>query len=288
MTFPIEDYLTRIGLATEISAQTPVAGHADRAHVIERIARAQYAAIPFENLDIHRGIPVTVAPSQIVADLLGRRRGGICYQLNGLLLLALRALGFDAAAIGARVIVGGRPGPPLGHMAVLVDDAGGRLLVDVGFGGEMVCRTINLDDNAMLDIQAGQGCYRLESTVRQLADFEAMAWWHSTSPQARFTGSLIATLVRDGRRTTLAGSDHPDRYRILRAPAAAGPALADSDASDSDDRTESLLDAASARAVLDADLGVDLGDLPPGDSRVAGVIVADHSGRHGVGNGSPR
>lgn len=55
--------------------------------------------------------------------------------------------------------------------------------------------------------------YLLETRCRPLSDFAGMAWWHSTSPAARFSGSLVCTVTRDGLRLTLAGR----RLKITRA-----------------------------------------------------------------------
>jgi arylamine N-acetyltransferase len=53
-------------------------------------------SIPFENLDPLMGIPVADLSAGALADkLVHRRRGGYCYEHNGLMGYVLEALGFE-------------------------------------------------------------------------------------------------------------------------------------------------------------------------------------------------
>ena len=257
-SFPVHDYLVRIGLADGRAPQrdsgvsgsgTCDSGTRSVSQIdVAALASAQFAAIPFENLDIHRGRPVEIDPDAIVEHLIVNRRGGICYQLNGLLWLALRALGVDASCIGARVCGADVMGPPLGHITVLAQIAGESWLLDVGFGGEMVCRPIDLTDQAQRRVEVGASAYLLEDHVRDLADFVAMAWWHSTSRRSRFTGSLICTRTVAGARITLTGADAPGSYRLVDT--------------DGDDRAESVIDRAEAQRVLAESFGIEMDAIP--------------------------
>ncbi|WP_319678514.1 arylamine N-acetyltransferase [Streptomyces sp. AK02-01A] len=51
----------------------------------------------------------------------------------------------------------------------------------------------------------GEARYRLETRTRVLADFEAGAWYHRTSPRSHFTVSLVCSLLTDDGRVTLSG-----------------------------------------------------------------------------------
>lgn len=268
VTFPIADYRARVGLnAADLDA-------ADPAELVRTVAVAQHRAIAFENVDIHRGDCVGVEPAQVITRLIGARRGGICYQLNGLLALALDALGVPVQLWGARVDAGNGngPGPALGHMAVVVPD--GRQswrLVDVGFGGEFVWRQVDPADPRSLQIPAGRARYVLDPHDRPLAAFTEMARWHSSSPHSRFTGSVICTLPAAGGRVTLTGRPGAGGvldYRLIT--------LHDGI------RTEEPLTAAAATAVLADGFGM-RGAVAPAVSR-----VVDHEKRQSVGNGRPR
>jgi N-hydroxyarylamine O-acetyltransferase len=124
--FPAERYLSRLGLD-----QWPALSAAGLAELV----CAQARAICFENLDTLSGTPVDVGLDAIIDKLLGRGRGGYCFELNGLLGAALAAAGFNAQRRLARVSFR-RPGPgPLTHLLWLVELDGETWLADAGFGG---------------------------------------------------------------------------------------------------------------------------------------------------------
>jgi N-hydroxyarylamine O-acetyltransferase len=124
--FSMEQYLDRIGLCT--SPRPNDEG-------LQAIHSAQAFSIPFENLDIHLGRKISLDPGDLTAKMLQRRRGGYCFELNGLLRLALKAAGFNVRPVMARVLYG-RPDPGARTHNVLVVSASGReWLADVGFGG---------------------------------------------------------------------------------------------------------------------------------------------------------
>ena len=60
--------------------------------------RAHAMTIPFENLDPYFRRPVSLDPDALFDKLVTRRRGGYCFEMNGLFCLATRALGFDRGA----------------------------------------------------------------------------------------------------------------------------------------------------------------------------------------------
>src|ERR1044072_7677391 len=94
--------------------------------------RAHVQAIPFENVDVvlrqHQGISLDV----VSAKLVGRRRGGYCYEQSGLFAAVLELIGYTAHPLSAR----GRPRArgPYTHMTLVVDVDGRRFLADFGFG----------------------------------------------------------------------------------------------------------------------------------------------------------
>lgn len=203
-TVSASDYLGRIGLPADPG---PTRGPDE----LRRIAAAHLATVPFENLHIHGGRPVRVDQEAVVARIVRDRRGGICYELNGALCWLLRDLGYAADLHAARVLTDpAAPGPPLGHVACVV--TGPALpepwLVDIGFGGDsLVGPLAELTAPApggLLASRDGRPAYLLEAEPRPLADFVAMAWWHSTSPESRFVRSLICSITTPEGRVTLA------------------------------------------------------------------------------------
>ncbi len=93
-------------------------------------------AIPYENLDIHLGRKLTLDPDHIYHKIVEERRGGWCYEMNGLFSQALRQIGFDVTLLGSSVgspAQGGVEGD-LDHLILLVQVDKQPWLADVGFG----------------------------------------------------------------------------------------------------------------------------------------------------------
>jgi N-hydroxyarylamine O-acetyltransferase len=186
-----------------IAVRPPVAADTDG---LRQLHRAHQLAVPFENLSIHLSEPISLAEADLTDKIVSRRRGGFCYELNGLLALLLEALGADVTRLAARVHGEDRLGPPFDHLtlAVRLPDGTGPWLADVGFGSHSVyplalsSRTEQADpagvfriagaDDGDLDVyKDGQPQYRIEMRPRTLADFEPTCWWHQTSPASHFT-----------------------------------------------------------------------------------------------------
>jgi N-hydroxyarylamine O-acetyltransferase len=85
------DYLERVGLS---AGERPT---------LQAIHRAHATSIPFENLDPHRGIPVSLAQEDLERKLVYERRGGYCFEQNLLLASALEHLGLTVEPMLARV-----------------------------------------------------------------------------------------------------------------------------------------------------------------------------------------
>ncbi|MCB9876595.1 MAG: arylamine N-acetyltransferase [Planctomycetes bacterium] len=124
-------YLARVGVDAAATTAGPTGA------LLATLHEAHLRAIPFENLEIHLGRPMRIEPDALFEDLVDRRRGGYCFQMNELLALVLTALGFRVERFAARVWFGNpMPLPPRSHQCLRVTDgAGGRWFCDVGFGG---------------------------------------------------------------------------------------------------------------------------------------------------------
>jgi N-hydroxyarylamine O-acetyltransferase len=89
---------------------------------LQRLHRAHMLAVPFENLDIvPLGRPIQLSEQALWDKIVVRRRGGFCYELNGLFAWLLRQIGFDVTYLNARVFNReGRLGIDFDHLALLV------------------------------------------------------------------------------------------------------------------------------------------------------------------------
>ena len=71
--------------------------------------RAHFLNVPFENLDIARGVPIEVDEGVNARKLVERRRGGFCLEVTGMFARMLRALGYRVDVIGAQVEIANTP-----------------------------------------------------------------------------------------------------------------------------------------------------------------------------------
>lgn len=120
------EYLERIGLGR------PTAPDVES---FCQVHTAQAFTIPFENIDIHLGRFISLKTSDLADKILRRRRGGYCFELNGILHQALKALGYSVYPHMARVLYGRTAPSERTHEVLVVSISGSRWLADVGFGG---------------------------------------------------------------------------------------------------------------------------------------------------------
>ena len=102
---------------------------------LEAVQRLHLMAIPYENLDVQLGRPLTTDPAAAFEKLVTRRRGGWCYEMNGLLGSALAAIGFTVTRLASAVMRSAAGDANIGnHLVLRVDLPEGPVLVDAGLG----------------------------------------------------------------------------------------------------------------------------------------------------------
>jgi N-hydroxyarylamine O-acetyltransferase len=102
---------------------------------------AHACSVPFENLDVQLGRPVSTAVEHAYDKIVAARRGGWCYEQNGLFGGALKEIGFEVTRIAAAVMRAERGEvSAANHLALLVRtvDNEATWLADVGFGGSLL------------------------------------------------------------------------------------------------------------------------------------------------------
>jgi N-hydroxyarylamine O-acetyltransferase len=210
-------YLTRIGVTEPLALDAGALRGLHRAHLL---------AVPFENLSIHLGEPISLDEADLMDKIVSRRRGGFCYELNGAFACLLDRLGAQVRRVAARVYGSsdGGFGPPFDHLALLValPDGTGPWLADVGFGSHSTypllaeTRAEQADpagrflvtgspDGDLDVVKNGQPQYRVELRERGLDDFVPTCWWQQTSPRSHFTRSLICSRLTDDGRISISG-----------------------------------------------------------------------------------
>ncbi len=222
-------YLERVGLS---SSEHPT---------LQTIHRAHATSIPFENLDPHRGIPVSLAQEDLERKLVHEQRGGYCFEQNLLLASALAHLGLTVEPMLARVRRGAPPGTvrPRSHLVLRVTDNDDRVWhADVGLGlGSLLDPIPFGPDGAAAYEQLGWSFRVIEEGFEMILqtladgswsdvyafspqpvpriDIEMSNWWTSTNPQSPFVFGLIATVNHpDGSRESISDWSGPLELRV--------------------------------------------------------------------------
>lgn len=191
---------------------------------LRALHHGQFFNISFENFDIQLGRGINLDPERLFDKLVARRRGGYCFELNGLLLMALRALGFQSRPLLARVHL---ETPPSGrtHQLNLVELEGRSWIIDAGFGAGGLRCPMPLDTDRTeegvgwgfrLRQQAPWGFMMQTREKEQWKDSYSFDLSHvipsdiavgnhytSTSPHSHFVTSRIASIPHPTGRTSI-------------------------------------------------------------------------------------
>ena len=100
------------------------------------IQKAHMEHIPYENLDILAGVPLSLDEDYLFDKMVTRKRGGYCFEQNGLLLAALQGLGFEVIQLCGRFIIGETGISDRRHRVLRVEADDGIFITDVGVYGE--------------------------------------------------------------------------------------------------------------------------------------------------------
>lgn len=216
MPMDIQQYLDRIAFAGTPSVDPETLFALQKAHLMH---------VPFENLDIHREKTIVLDREAFFQKVVVDRRGGFCYELNVAFVELLRAIGFHAVKISARVAnKEGGFGPEFDHLAILVYLQGEDYLVDVGFGEfsriplRLALGEVQHDGQKAYKVEAyseefimvsredaGQWVpqYIFKELPRPLGDFKDMCHYNQTSPDSHFTQKRLVSLATETGRITL-------------------------------------------------------------------------------------
>lgn len=217
----LEAYFHRIGYG----------GPRDRTvDTLRALTTAHVAAIPFENLDPLLRVPVSLEPEAIERKLVHGHRGGYCFEQNGLLLAALRGMGFEVAGLIARVLWM-KPEDTVAaqtHMLLRVELSGESWLVDVGFGSMALSGALRLQadvaqptgnepfrllrdgDDWRMQAQVRdewKTLYRFDLQPRPAIDYVVANHYTSTFPDSHFLHGLTAARTLADRRLGLRNRD---------------------------------------------------------------------------------
>lgn len=218
-----ERYLSRIGLDSSDASSCDY-------ETLARLQQAHVTTVPFETLSVtgdphgdRDGEGVSLELSDLYAKLVDRRRGGFCFECNGLFGWLLSELGFDAERVSAMVLGSdGDPSPPANHLTHVVS-LDRRYVVDVGIGIPTMRCPLSLDGTARTDAvgiewrvaesdrpdsdyvtqyrESGDGewtdRYVFRDHPREMGYFEATCEYLQSAPESPFTGDPIATIATE-------------------------------------------------------------------------------------------
>ncbi|GAB3378377.1 arylamine N-acetyltransferase family protein [Azotobacter armeniacus] len=216
--FALEDYFKRIGYRDD--AQADIA-------TVTKLMRCQLFTVPFENLDVQAGKVVSLVPEEIVEKIVGRNRGGYCYEVNGLFCMALEALGIAYRFVAARPMFYPVRRPKT-HMAVVLTLKGEQWLCDLGFGSygiraplrlDVVDAEVRQDDDVFMLSRPNEREYLLAALVngewvnqyafdlspQEWIDFAPANYLNSTHPEAIFVQKLLVVRHAPTGRAILFG-----------------------------------------------------------------------------------
>jgi N-hydroxyarylamine O-acetyltransferase len=217
LNLDVQAYLSRIGY------------HGPRdpsGATLRGLHRQHLFTVPFENLDIALGVPIQLDPGALFDKVAVRRRGGFCYELNGLFYELLVTLGFRVEMLSARVRQeDGGFSPEFDHLLLKVS-LPDEWIADVGFGESFIHplpmppagkRSDDDPDFAVLPADSawdlvrrrGDGVfvplYRFTKAPRKLVDFASRSRFHQTSPASHFTRRCLCSKALPDGRVTVSG-----------------------------------------------------------------------------------
>lgn len=183
--------------------------------------------VPFENLDVIRNVPIYLNLQTIYEKVVERRRGGFCYELNGLFHSLLVALDYDVQLISATVLKPNGEWAKADTHATLLVYLDQPYLVDVGFGAATPRIPVPLNGTVTTPInesykieqqskntfdlirqteQQTRILYRFKTETKELIDFHEGCVFNQVSKESTFTHADIISLATEHGRITL--QDH--------------------------------------------------------------------------------
>lgn len=212
----IPTYLQRINFSNQIEVCRETLFALQEAHLLH---------VPFENLDIYYGKAIKLNLDTIFEKIVLNRRGGFCYELNGLFYQLLKAIGFEVVMISARVHVKDENyGQEYDHLAIIATIDHRQYLVDVGFG-KFSLNPLEIKKGFLLPDQYGDfqfddeqngylkvsvvkngglnPQYIFQPTARVFSEFEGMCHYYQTSKDSHFRKKKMISISSHEGRITL-------------------------------------------------------------------------------------
>ena len=221
----LQSYFARIGYAGPVEPKLACLAGIHRCHAL---------TIPYENLDIQIEVPISHTIDAIFDKLVTRRRGGWCYEMNGLLGWALQEVGFDVLRAPGGIHRCEYGESVWNNHLVLLVRLDRLYVADLGLGdgmreplplapgtyrqGELDFRVEQLDDGSWRIFNHSSGYptdYDLRVEPADDAQLAAYASDLQTSPASVFVENLDCELMSENAISCLTG-------RVLRVKTRSG------------------------------------------------------------------
>lgn len=212
----LDRYLARVGIESGLPSLA----------LLDRIVGRHLALFPFASVGPQLGDPLPLDPESLFDRIVVRRRGGYCFEQNGLIFEILSELGFEVTLVLARVLHDPASDPPLTHRFTMVDLDHERFLVDVGFGANCPPRAVRFDpsnpgdgtyrivehEHGEFHLEHDKGgeyvsLYRFDMVRYGEADCELGHFYSHRHPGAAFVNNLVASRILDGEVRSLRNLD---------------------------------------------------------------------------------
>jgi len=194
---------------------------------LTELQNRHFLSIPFEDLDIPDRNRIELDLNKIYNKIIPSKRGGFCYELNGLFHWLLISLGFKVNMLSARVFNSQKNdfGPEYDHMTLLVH-LDKDYLVDVGFG-DSFRHPIEMPDGKVEDVSGRYKLLKKENNLfellkkeenvferqycfttdpKRLEDYKAMCDFQQDSPSSHFRTRMLCTIATETGRITLSNN----------------------------------------------------------------------------------
>lgn len=215
-SFNLKHYLERIKFSGEIELNF---------EGIKKLMQSQLFSVPFENIDVQAGKTISLIGDDIVSQIVDKKRGGYCYQINGIFSLALQEIGLSHYYIAVRPLV--NPGQnPKTHLAIIAKIENEEYLIDLGFGGNSIREPLKLseieteiqqgddtfklvkteENEYLLQILIGKewsNLYSFDLTPQRWIDFKPANHYNYSHPDSFFTQNLIVVLQNEAGKKIL-------------------------------------------------------------------------------------
>jgi len=199
---------------------------------LNEVVRRHVSAFSFSSVNCFLGEDLPLDFESLFNRIVVQRRGGYCFEQNGLLFEVLKELGYLPELYLARVIYNQDTHPGLTHRITIVEHEGQKYVLDVGFGplgprGPVLFsenETIDGDRRfRILDCHSGNyhmqvfkegdffSLYRFELARYGQADCELGHFYSHRHPEASFVNHLVVACLQESETRSLRDLD----YRVI-------------------------------------------------------------------------